>query len=303
MSEQLMNTKEVAEYLDINEKQVYALIKSKKIPCTKATGKWLFPRELIDRWILGDSAKELSAGRITEIEKNSSFLASGSNDPVLEVLLNYMKKSHPGLNIFSSSTGSTEGLRLLKEGLIDIAWCHLFDPQSGRYNIPFISSSFSEMDVTVVHLFYRELGFVYTWDREISTFDDLSKKGVVIVNRQKGSGTRMLLDYNLDRTGIPGDSITGYQNEVYTHFEVGLSLASGEATAGIATKAIASVFSLGFHPILVESFDMVLQQPTFFKKCVQAFIETLNSQEFRTRVKSLGNYDFMESGKIIFPES
>jgi putative molybdopterin biosynthesis protein len=119
------------------------------------------------------------------------------------------------------------------------------------------------------------------------------------VNRQRGSGTRILLDHHLKRLKIPPSRIRGYEREVYTHFEVGLSILSREADAGICTVAVAKLLGLPFIPIARERFDMILDQGTFFSKAIQAFIDTLNSREFRQRVEPIGAYDFKDSGKIL----
>jgi len=120
------------------------------------------------------------------------------------------------------------------------------------------------------------------------------------VNRQKGSGTRVLLDHHLNQLKIPPSKIEGYDKEVYTHFEVGLSILSKEADVGIATIAVAKLLGLPFIPIAKESFDMILEQKTFFHKGIQTFIEVLNSKEFRQRVEPIGAYDFKDSGKIVY---
>ena len=292
----MMNTKEVSEYLGIHEKQVYALIKSKKIPCTRVTGKWLFMKDAIDEWL------RLSMENNGRIKNNGIILASGSNDPVLDILLNYTKQHYPDFRIFSNSTGSTEGLRLMDSGITDIAWCHLIDPESRQYNIPYITSLFSGRKVTVVHLFYRELGFISSGDspKKVENFEDLTSQGIKFINRQKGSGTRVLLDQKITEYQIKSDSIKGYEDEVYTHIEVGLSIISGNANAGIGTVAVARLFGLDFVPIVKESFDMVLDQTTFFNDGIQAFIASLNSDGFKDKVKLLGDYDFSDSGRIVF---
>ena len=302
MSDEMMNTREIAEYLGIHEKQVYALIKADRIQCTRVTGKWLFPKNLIDEWIEKDSRKGISGLRERSRDVRGALLASGSNDPVLDILLNYMKQLHPDFHIFSSSTGSTEGLELLSRDLTDIAWCHLFDPKTGEYNIPYLSGYFKDRKIAVVHMFYRELGFLAAPDCPIDVrkFSDLAHPEIRFINRQKGSGTRVLIDHNLEKEEVDSSSIKGYDTEVYTHVEVGLSILSGEANTGIATIAISKLFGLTFAPIVRESFDMVLPQSTFFEKRVQAFIETLNDDNFKNRVRVLGNYDFNEAGKIIY---
>ena len=302
MSEEIMNTKEVAQYLGIHEKQVYALIKSKRIPSTRVTGKWVFPKGLIDEWIESNAKIGLEKARQKTRRIEGALLASGSNDPILDMLQTYMKKSYPDFYIFSANTGSTDGLKALNMGYTDIAWSHLFDPKSGEYNIPFLSIYLPNVKPVVVNLFSRDLGFVVAPKNpcHIRGFEDLTQKRVRFINRQKGSGTRVLLDYHLKRLKISSSEIQGYEREIYTHFEVGLSILSKEADVGIATIAVSKLLGLPFIPITRERFDMILDQSTFFGKGIQAFIEILNSEGFRNRVEGLGSYDFKNSGKILY---
>jgi len=302
MPEEMMNTKEVANYLGIHEKQVYALIKTKRIPSTRVTGKWVFPRKLIEEWIESNAKTGLNQARQKSRRIEGGLLASGSNDPILDMLHTSVKKSYPEFYIFSANTGSTDGLKALNMGYTDIAWSHLFDPKTGEYNIPFLPQYLPNMKPVVVNLFRRELGFVVAPKNpfQIRGFDDLTQKGIRFVNRQKGSGTRVLLDQYLKRLQISPAKINGYGKEVYTHFEVGLSILSKEADVGMATIAVSKLLGLPFIPITQESFDMILDQSTFFEKGVQAFMEVLNSQEFRNRVERLGSYDFKNSGKVLY---
>jgi putative molybdopterin biosynthesis protein len=302
MSEEIMNTKEVAKYLGIHEKQVYALIKSKKIPSTRVTGKWVFPRKLIDEWIVSNAKTGLEQARQKSRKIGGALLASGSNDPILDMLHTYMKKSYPEFYIFSANTGSTDGLRALNMGYTDIAWSHLFDPKTNEYNLPFLSNYLPNLKPVVVNLFGRDLGFVVAPQNSfrIRGFEDLTQKGIRFINRQKGSGTRVLLDHHLKKLQISASKINGYEREVYTHFEVGLSILSKEANVGIATIAVSKLLGLPFIPITQESFDMILDQSTFFERGIQAFIEILNSQEFRNRIEKLGSYDFKNSGKVLY---
>jgi len=305
MSEEMMSTREVAKYLGVHEKQVYALIKSKKIPSTRATGKWVFPRKLIDDWIDSSARGGLEQARRKSRKIEGALLASGSNDPILDMLHTYMKKSYPEFYIFSANTGSTDGLKALNMGYTDIAWSHLFDPKSGEYNVPFLSSYLTNVKPVVVNLFRRDLGFVVAPKNPLhfDGFEDLTQKRVRFMNRQKGSGTRVLLDHHLKRLRIASSKINGYEKEVYTHFEVGLSILSKEADVGMATIAVSKLLDLPFIPITQECFDMILDQSTFFEKGIQAFIEILNSQEFRNRIGRLGSYDFKDSGKILYSKN
>lgn len=301
MSEELMNTKEVAHYLGVHEKQVYLLIKEKKIPATRITGKWVFPKKMIDEWIEVNAQQGIGEARQKGKRIGGAMLAAGSNDPVLDILQTHIRKDYPEFYIFSANTGSTEGLRALDRGYTDIAWSHLLDPATGSYNVPILSAYLTHIQPVVVNLFSRELGFVTAPGNPfgIKTFGDLSGKRTRFINRQTGAGTRVLLDYRLRQLSIREDDIVGYDNEVYTHFEVGLSILSQEADVGIATSAVSRLLGLSFVPITMENFDMILDKSVFFEKGVQTLIEILLSSPFRRKVEKLGNYDFSKSGKII----
>ncbi len=297
MPEHLMNTKEVAEYLGINEKQVYALIKAGNIPCTRVTGKWIFPKHLIDEWI--NTSARHNPERKSSTGPANRILAAGSNDPVLDLLIS--QNNSENFSIFSCNIGSTQGLQFLKDSKSDIAWCHLFDPESKTYNIPYIAAHLAEKKIAVVHLFYREIGILVSSDavKKIKKLEDIAT-GVRFINRQAGSGIRIFLDHNLKKAGIDPGSIEGYQNEVNTHFEIGLSILSGKADAGISTVAISKLMDLPFIPLARESFDMVIGKETFFEKGIQLFIESLQSKKFRKTVEPLGDYSFADSGKILY---
>ncbi len=248
MSDQLMNTKEVAEYLDIHEKQVYALIKSGRIPCTKVTGKWIFPKKFIDEWIEQNAKEGLKQARKKSSQISGAVLAAGSNDPVLDMLLVATKKSHPDFYIFSANTGSTEGLKALNSGVTDIALSHLYDAESGKYNIPYLGKYLPAINPVVVNLFKRDIGFLFNKEiaGAVKGFENLTEENIRFINRQEGSGIRLLLDYYLAKEGINSEKIKGYKNEVYTHFEVGLAIISGEANVGIASAAISKLLGLSF---------------------------------------------------------
>jgi len=302
MSEEMMNTKEVAKHLGIHEKQVYALIKSKRIPSTRITGKWVFPKKLIDDWIESNAQKSLVQAREKSRRIEGALLASGSNDPILDILHTYMRNLYPEFYIFTANTGSTDGLKALNKGYTDIAWSHLFDPKTNEYNIPFLPNYVPNIKPVVVNLFCRDMGFLVAVKNPLGIhgFEDLARKEVRFINRQKGAGTRVLLDYYLKKLRIPPSGIKGYEKEVYTHLEVGISVLSKESDVGIGTIAVSKFFGLSFIPITTESFDMILDQSTFFEKGVQAFVEVLNSDGFRKRITKLGNYDFKNSGKILY---
>jgi putative molybdopterin biosynthesis protein len=150
--------------------------------------------------------------------------------------------------------------------------------------------------------FYRELGFVIARGNPlgIQGFEDLVGKEVRFINRQSGAGTRVLLDIHLERLGIDKSLISGYDEEVCTHLEVGLAVLAGTTDVGIASIAIANFLGLDFVPITRERFDMVLDQGIFFEKAVQALMDVLHDSAFRQRVEGMSRYDFSDSGRILY---
>ncbi len=302
MAEEIMNTKEVAKYLGIHEKQVYALIKAKRIPSTRVTGKWIFPKRLIDEWIETNARGGMAEARQKGRKIEGALLAAGSNDPVLDFLQTDLRRSFSDMYLFSTNIGSAEGLKALNLGYTDIAWCHLYDPRTGEYNTPYLPRYVPGIKPVVVNLFYRELGFTVPKGNplKIRGFKDLMKKGVLFINRQKGSGTRLLIDQQMKESEVPAEKVQGYENERNTHFEVGLSVLNGTANVGIASVAASKLLGLDFVPITRERFDMVLDQKTFFGKNVQVFIELLHTQNFREKVRGVGGYDLKECGRVIY---
>lgn len=301
MSDELMNTKEIARYLGIHEKQVYLLIKAGKIPCTRVTGKWIFPKKMVDEWIQADVQDGFQQARKKVNKIEGALLAAGSNDPVLDLLLAAVRKDHPDFHVFSANTGSVGGLQALNTGLTDIAFSHLLDPQTGDYNTPYLKQYCPDQHPVVVNMFYRQVGFLVVRAKAdiFKGWDSLANKKIRFVNRQAGSGIRVLLDNELNRRGISANRISGYEHEVYTHFEVGLSLVSGEADVGVASAAVAKILDLHFQPLVSERFDMILDKETFFHPAVQNFIETLQSDQFKSRIEKIGHYDFKDAGRIL----
>ena len=302
MSEEILNTREVARYLGIHEKQVYALVKAGRLPGTRVTGKWVFPKKLVDEWLEEKARNGLRQARERSRSMEEALLASGSNDPVLDVLLTLMRKSNPDCYFFCANTGSTEGLKALGAGHTDIAWTHLYDPQTNRYNTPFLGKYLQGMKSVLVHLFRREIGIVSAPGnpKGIRGFEDITGRGIRFVNRQAGSGTRILLDHHIGRLGISPSAIEGYDREVYTHVEVGLSILSGETDAGLATVAVSRLMGLHFIPVAREDFDMAVGQSTYFSKGVQALMDILRTPGFRERFEKLVGYGFEDSGKILY---
>ncbi len=301
MPDELLTTREVARHLGIHEKQVYALVKAGRIPATRATGKWLFPKRLLDEWLEDDARAGLKEARRKAKRRAGALLAAGSNDPILDILQSSLREWHPDLYLFSAATGSTAGLDALNDGYVDVAFSHLWDPKSGRYNVPFLPRLVPKRKPVVVNLFHREIGLVAAAGNPfgIESLRDLARRGVRFINRQAGSGTRVFLDHHLRLLRLKPSAVKGYEKEAVTHYEVCFAILSDEADAGLATRSAAAMLGLVFAPLARESFDMVLDQATFFTPDFQAVLGLLSAEGFRKRVGRLEGYDFSESGKVV----
>jgi excisionase family DNA binding protein len=296
---EFMSVGEAARYLGINEKKLYFLANANKIPSTRVTGKWIFPKQLIDRWI------EDSASKITPIARRTTrpaavLLAAGSDDPSLSVLQEFCRGHEGTPSVFMATVGSGAGLQSIRSGIADFATAHLLDPArpvSGRR----AAQESVPNGTVIVQLFYRELGWLVQEGNPlgIESVGDLARSKVRFVNRQVGSGTRIYFDQQLMRARVSGKRIAGYDETVSTHLEVGLRVLSGRCDVGLATRTTAQLLGLEFVPLTRERFDMFVPNDRFLTKPMQNLLSVVASQEFRKRVDALGGYDVSESGRIV----
>jgi putative molybdopterin biosynthesis protein len=301
MAKEMLTTKEVAEYLSINEKQVYRLIKEKKIPATRITGKWLFPKGLIEEWIM-KSARESVSIPGKQGSRDNQVVIAGSNDLALELLTKNTTIQHPRYTYSISNVGSLAGLIALQNGNCHIAASHLLDPETGEYNSSFIKKHFPGLKISAVNLAHREQGLIVKKGNplEIKTLKNLASKKVTYINRQEGAGTRVLLDYGLKEHGIDSEDIPGYARIAYTHMEVALEIFSGSADAGLGIFAVARQLDLDFIPLATERFDLIIPSESYTTRAVKALRGVLGSDEFKTNMAQLGGYDTKETGKIVY---
>ncbi len=304
MNKELLTTKELAEYLRVNEHQIYRLIKENRLPATRITGKWLFPRELIDEWISTDARKSLKDVN-TQVSLDRQVVIAGSNDLALELLAKETYLQHQNFTVSLSSVGSLAGLVALRNGACHIAASHLLDTETGEYNSPYIKKLFPDLKVTALNLAHREQGLVLKRGNPlgIKSLKDLSAKKAVFVNRQEGSGTRVLLDYRLKELGLDPLEIAGYSKIAYTHMDVALEVFKGSADAGIAIQAAAKILGLDFVPLATERFDLVIPTEFYSTRAIRAFCEALNSDELKSGIARMGGYETYETGKVVYEKA
>jgi excisionase family DNA binding protein len=295
---EFMSVREVARYLGINEKKVYFLAKANKIPSTRVTGKWTFPRQLIDHWIGESAARNMARSGVAA--ERTILLAAGSDDPSLSILHECFQSGKPAASLFMATVGSGAGVESLRRGVVDFATAHVLEPARGWGGAGGSEKLLPERTV-VVQLFYRELGWVVPKGnpKAIRTVRDLSRPKLRLINRQAGSGTRIWLDQELARNRMSGRRVLGYEMAVSTHLEVGLSVLSGRSDVGLATRTTAQLLGLDFVPLVRERFDMIVPNDRFLTKPMQNLLSVVASREFRNRVGALGGYDVSESGRIV----
>lgn len=300
MTREMFTTKEVAEYLSINEKQVYRLIKEKKIPATRITGKWLFPKNLIEEWVVASARESVTPS--PHQDPGHQVVIAGSNDLALELLVKNANLQNPDYTISISNVGSLAGLIALEHGTCHVAATHLLDQETGEYNSSFIKKHFPEMKVVLLNVAHREQGLIVKKGNPltIKNLKHLAAKKVKFINRQEGSGTRVLLDYGLRDLGIDSGSIEGYGRTAYTHMEVALEVFSGGADVGIGIMAAARMLGLDFVPLARERFDLAIPTASFSTDAVQALCTVLRSNDFKSNIVEMGGYEVRDTGKVVY---
>ena len=225
----------------------------------------------------------------------------GSHDNSLDVLADQLKATHSALSLSSSHVGSMGGLMAIKRGVCHLAGTHLLDSEDGSYNKSYIKKYLPDTTVKLVHLVQRDQGLIVKQGnpKGIKGIEDLSRKDVSFINRQVGSGTRILLDYKLTQMGIKAAAINGYRNEEFTHMAVAVSVLSGAEDAGLGIYAAAKALNLEFIPVVTEQYDLAIPLEYFETEPIQILLEIINSPNFKQRVEALGGYNTQNTGEII----
>jgi putative molybdopterin biosynthesis protein len=236
---------------------------------------------------------------VDEIER--TIVATGSHDLVLDLAASELRAADPSVALASSNVGSLAGLAALRDGLCHVAGSHLLDPDSGDYTLPWVDRLMPDHDVAVVRLTHREQGLIVAPGNPhgLAEIDDLTRPGLRYVNRQRGAGTRVLLDHLLQQRGIEADAVEGYAREEHTHLAVAAAVAAGRAECGLGVLAAARAFGLDFVPIAKEPYDLVLQRASLDGDLLAPLWELLASAAFRAEVDALGGYDTTEMGRRI----
>jgi putative molybdopterin biosynthesis protein len=236
---------------------------------------------------------------LTTIEK--TLVVVGSHDNTLDLLADELRAGHTGLTLSSSHVGSVGGLMALKKGGCHLAGSHLLDTADGSYNLSYIKRFLPDMAVRVVNLVFRDQGLMVAPGnpKGIRAIEDLAREDVRFINRQGGSGTRILLDYRLGDLNIDPAAIQGYENEEFTHMSVAVAVLSGAADAGLGIHAAARALNLDFIPVVTEQYDLIIPEPFFETDMIRKLLETIRTDRFKSRVRELGGYSTEKTGEVI----
>ena len=231
-----------------------------------------------------------------------ALLATGSHDNTLDLIDSMLRRSFPGFRLTSAHVGSLGGLLALQRGQCHLAGSHLLDEETGIYNRRAIQENLKGIPCMLVQLVDREQGIMVMPGnpKGITSFEDLAREDVQFINRQRGSGTRVLLDYELRKRQISPSRIRGYRDEEYTHMNVAAAVLSGRADAGLGVRSAAAALGLDFVSAGVEEYDLVIPSRYAQDPRIQALFSVIRSDEFKSAVQAMGGYGTERTGTVLW---
>jgi putative molybdopterin biosynthesis protein len=231
----------------------------------------------------------------------NTIVVVGSHDNTLDVLADLISAYHPGLTLSSSHVGSMGGLMAIKRGVCHLAGSHLLNPEDGSYNLSDIRKFLTDIPVKRVQLVFRDQGFMVSPGnpKNIKGIEDLIRKDIRFVNRQSGSGTRILLDYRLKQLNLNPSEINGYNVDEFTHMSVAAAVLGGTADMGLGIFAAARALNLDFIPVVTEQYDLIIPERFFDTENIQHLLATIRTPDFKARIEKLGGYHTERTGEIL----
>lgn len=314
-----LTPQEVAEILKIAKNTVYELIKRGDLNGYKVGKKIRVDLKDVEDYknktkskksnVINDQRKNISMFSrdypfsFEEVQSNSNndFVICGQ-DILLDILSRYLEFYSQGIHVLRSYTGSYNGLLGLYHGKVQIATSHLWDGDTGEYNIPYVRRMLPGIPSIIIHIVCRMQGFYVPKGnpKGIKGWEDLKRPDITIVNREKGSGTRILLDEQLRRIGVLGYTINGYNRECLSHLAVASTVARGGADLALGNeKNGQQVQGIDFIPLQKERYELVMKKEDINKPPFKAIIDILRSEEFKMELLGIGGYDVSETGKVV----
>ena len=237
---------------------------------------------------------------VDEEEILNTVVVIGSHDITIDVLADEIRRRGYNIRISSGNVGSLGGLMALKKGSCHMAGSHLLDTETGEYNISYVKRYLKGITVSIFHLVLRDQGLIVARGnpKGIGGIEDLTRDDIAFVNRQAGSGTRVLFDYKLEQLGVLPEHIRGYEHEEFTHMAVAVDVLSGAADCGLGIFAASKALELDFIPLEEEQYDLIIPSSILDNRNIQTILHTIESRSFRERVTALGGYDPSKSGQF-----
>ena len=305
-----LSTEEDANILHVSKSTIYTLIKKGEIVSYKIGRKVRFTQEDVDAYIARSRHSQQVAAPVQKVTVQSSLLYGDSvqkqpliisgQDVILDILSNYLHQY--GIQALRAYVGSFESLLSLYQGNVQAATCHLWDSDTDSYNLPYIRRLMPGVHAVAVNLTWRMQGFYVKKGnpKGITSWEDLTRPDVVILNRRNGTGSRILLDEHLFRMGVPSGSVKGYGNEMSSHLTVAAAIVEGQADVGIGTGRIIKQFpELEFIPVQRERYDLVIKKDMYYSPEIQAMLQILRSREYQNDIFSIADNDYTDLGKIV----
>jgi putative molybdopterin biosynthesis protein len=287
----LLTTAEAADYIRIKERKLYELVAEQAIPCTKVTGKWLFPRADLDRWLLAGMARPLGV-----VAADPPPIVGGSHDPLLQWAL---AESRAGLAILPE--GSDAGYQRLLRGEVIAAALHFHNPDelAEDGNVAAVSREPLLYDSVLVHVCTREQGLVVSPGNplRLSNLADVKRAAARLATRPVGAGAQQLLQGLLKRDEVRLSDLH-QPLQVPTGPDIAQAIRAGHADCGIATKAVAMAAGLDFVPLVLERFDLLMRQRDSYRPALQTLLRMLKTSEFAARAAELGGFDVTAAGAV-----
>lgn len=291
---QLFTTAEAAAYLRLKERKIYEMVAEGSVPCTKVTGRWLFPKAELDHWLASSVSRPAGMTR-----PEPAPIVSGSHDPLLEWALR-----ESGSGLATLAVGSEAGFARFAEGETIAAAIHLhaLEDTEADANVTALKSRSDLLDAVMTAFCRREQGFLVPAGNplKLGAIDDVMTKRARIAMRPKGAGAQLLLLALLQKAKASLDRLITVSPVCPTGPDIAQAIRAGRADTGIATRGVASAAGLDFVPIVWEPFDLVMRQRDYFQPPLQALLKFLHSKEFAARAEELGGYDIKSAGSVRF---
>ncbi|GED63602.1 helix-turn-helix transcriptional regulator [Lysinibacillus fusiformis] len=300
--EQSYTIEEVAQLLKVSKLTVYDLVKKGDLPVFRVGRQMRVDRADLQGYIqkrkTGNAASTPVVARQTK--KLPKMIISGQ-DVVLDVLAKYMEKRQSS-KVLRSHEGSFNGIMAMYNGECDIASLHMFDGDTGDYNTPYVKKIFVSHPFLLINVVSRRAGFYVQQGNplQLESFKDFKTKSFTLINREKGSGARTLLDEQLRIHHIAPSMIDGYNKEEMSHLDVASAVANGHADVGIGVEKIAKLVNVDFIPVIRERYDIVLLKTPDNQQLIDTVKEILTSADFQCEVAALGDYDVSQMGQVIY---